>query len=73
VIDEKIDFHGIVKIDANVSEETSGIKLVFAKALDPFFKQKHGSVVPIKMDGTYNNPNFALDLGGGKNKVWSNP
>lgn len=72
VINQKIDFHGVVKIDANVSEETSGIKSVFAKVLDPFFKKKQGSVVPVKMDGTYKHPNFALDLGGGRNKVSSN-
>jgi hypothetical protein len=34
--------------------------------LDPFFKRKHGSVVPVKMDGTYDRPNFGLDLGGGR-------
>jgi hypothetical protein len=62
VLNEKIDFRGTVKMDAKFSQSTSGIKSLFAKVLDPFFNKKHGSVLPVRMDGTYHNPHFGLDL-----------
>jgi hypothetical protein len=62
LLNGKIDFHGTVKMDAKVSQSTSGVKSVFAKALDPFFDKKHGSVVPVLIDGTYHNPHFGVDL-----------
>ena len=62
LLNQRIDFHGNVKIEANVSQATTGIESVFAIVLNPFFKRKHGSVVPVKMDGTYRNPHFGLDL-----------
>jgi hypothetical protein len=62
LLNEKIDFHGTVKMDAKFSKSTSGIKSLFAKVLDPFLDKKHGSVVPVVVDGTYQNPHFGLDL-----------
>jgi hypothetical protein len=62
LITEKIDLHGTVKMDAKFSQSTSGIKALFAKVLDPFLDKKHGSVVPIVVDGTYGNPHFGVDL-----------
>jgi uncharacterized protein YhdP len=37
LLNEKIDLHGTVKLDANFSQSTSGIKSLFAKVLDPLF------------------------------------
>jgi hypothetical protein len=62
LLNGKIDFHGSIKMEAKFSQSTSGIKSVFAKVLDPIFDKKHGSVVPVLMDGTYHNPHFAVDL-----------
>jgi hypothetical protein len=62
VLNQKIDFHGTVKMDARFSQSTSGIKSLFAKVLDPFFNKKQGSVVPVVMDGTYHDPHFGIDL-----------
>jgi hypothetical protein len=62
LLNEKIDLHGTVRMDAKFSQSTSGIKTVFAKILDPFLNKKHGSVVPVLVDGTYGNPHFGLDL-----------
>ena len=62
VLNGKIDFRGTVKMDARFSQSTSGLKSLFAKVLNPFFNKKHGSVVPVRMDGTYHNPHFGLDL-----------
>jgi hypothetical protein len=62
LLDEKIDLHGTVKMDAKFSQTTSGIKSLFAKVLDPFLDKKHGSVVPVLVNGTYSNPHFGVDL-----------
>jgi hypothetical protein len=62
LLNEKIDLHGTVKMDAKFSQSTSGIKAVFAKVLDPFLNKKQGSVVPVLVDGTYSDPHFGLDL-----------
>lgn len=62
VVSQKIDFHGTVRTNADLSQQTSGIKSIFAKVLDPFFRKKRGTVVPVEMSGTYRNPHFGLDL-----------
>jgi hypothetical protein len=62
LLNEKIDLHGALKMDAKFSQSTSGIKALFAKVLDPFLNKKEGSVVPVLVDGTYANPHFGLDL-----------
>jgi AsmA-like C-terminal region len=62
LLNGRIDFHGTVKMNAKFSQSTSGIKSIFAKVLDPFFDKKHGSVVPVLMDGTYHSPHFGVDL-----------
>jgi AsmA-like C-terminal region len=62
VLDGKIDFHGTVKMDAKISQSTSGVKSAFATMLDPFFDKKHGSVVPVVIDGTFHSPHFGIDL-----------
>jgi hypothetical protein len=61
--DTKIDFHGDLKTDASLSDDSSGVKAVLLKPLDPLFKRKHaGAVVPVEMTGTYHNPHFGVSL-----------
>ena len=61
--DTKIDFHGDLKTDASLSDDTSGVKAVLLKPLDPFFKRKHaGALVPVETSGTYHNPHFGVSL-----------
>lgn len=62
VLNEKIDFHGTMKMDAKFSQSATGIKSLFAKVLDPFFNKKHGSIVPVVVDGAYHDPHFGIDL-----------
>jgi hypothetical protein len=39
------------------------------KVLDPFFKNKpDGYLAPVKITGTYDHPEFGLDLGDPRNK-----
>jgi hypothetical protein len=61
--DTKIDFHGDLKTEASLSEDSSGVKAVLLKPLDPLFKKKHaGAEVPVEMTGTYHNPHFGVSL-----------
>ena len=46
--DTKIDFHGDLKTEASLSDDSSGVKAVLLKPLDPLFKKKHaGAEVPV--------------------------
>lgn len=64
---EQIDLHGVARLQAKLSETTTGFKSFLLRAIDPFFKGKHsGSVIPIKITGTKASPSFGLNMGGGK-------
>jgi hypothetical protein len=64
LISQKIDLHGTLKTEAEVSKTTHGIKALMLKVLDPFFKNKpNGYLAPVKITGTYDHPAFGLDLG----------
>lgn len=59
---ERVNMHGQLTTEASLKNTTSGIKSVFAKALEPLFKKgHHEKVVPVKISGTYHNPSFGLD------------
>jgi hypothetical protein len=59
---ERVNMHGQLTTEASLTNTTSGIKSVFAKALEPLFKKgHHQKVVPVKISGTYHNPSFGLD------------
>jgi hypothetical protein len=61
--DTKIDFHGDLKTEASLSDDSSGVKAVLLKPLDPLFKKKRaGAVVPVEMTGTYHDPHFGVSL-----------
>jgi AsmA-like C-terminal region len=65
LLNQQIDFHGMLKTDAQLSQETSGIKSALLKPLDPLFKRKKaGAAVPVKMTGTYQDPHFGFDAVG---------
>jgi hypothetical protein len=57
------DFHGTLKLDAKLSQLTSGWKSILLKPLDPFFsKHGAGTEVPFKITGTKDEPHFGLDF-----------
>jgi hypothetical protein len=65
LVNEQIDFHGTLKTEAELSQETTGIKSALLKPFDPLFKRKKaGAVIPVKMTGTYRNPEFGFDVTG---------
>jgi hypothetical protein len=51
------DFHGTLRLDAKLSQMTSGWKSILLKPVDPFFaKHGAGTEVPFKITGTAINP-----------------
>lgn len=64
---ENLDFRGHLKMDAKLSQTTTGWKSILLKPVDPFFrKDGYGAVIPIKVTGTRDQPKWGLNLGGGK-------
>ena len=63
VLDQRVNLHGELKTATSLTKSTHGVKAVFAKAIEPFFKKRpHETVVPVKIGGTYNQPQCGLDL-----------
>ena len=63
ILNHRIDFHGKMRVDTKISKTTTGVKALLLKAMDPFFrKNKKGEVVPVHITGTYEHPQFGLDL-----------
>jgi hypothetical protein len=57
------DFHGTLKLDAKISQMTTGWKSILLKPVDPFFhKHGAGTEIPFKIDGTRDAPHFGLDF-----------
>lgn len=58
------DFHGLLRLDAKLSQLTTGWKSILLKPVDPFFsKHGAGTEVPFKIGGTREAPRFGLDFG----------
>lgn len=63
LMDERVNMHGSLTTKASLAKTTSGIRAVFAKALEPLFKTKHNEKsVPVRISGTYHHPSFGLDM-----------
>jgi hypothetical protein len=57
------DFHGLLKMDAKLSQMTTGWKSLLLKPVDPFFhKDGAGAEIPFKITGTRSEPRFGLDF-----------
>jgi len=65
LLDQQLNLHGTARLEAKISQTTTGIKSFFLKAVDPFFEKKNaGAQIPIKIGGTSSKPSFGLDIGG---------
>lgn len=63
LIEQKLNLHGRLYLDAKLSQTTTGVKAFFLKALDPLFRSKQGGLaIPIKITGDRSNPSFGLDV-----------
>jgi hypothetical protein len=66
----QLDFRGNLKLDAKLSQTTTGVKSFFLKAVDPFFEKRGaGTDLPIKITGTKDHPSFGLDFHDKANKT----
>jgi hypothetical protein len=59
---EKLDFEGTATLDAKLSEMTTGYKSVLLKVVDPLFRRKGNTVIPLTIGGTVDDPKFGLDI-----------
>ncbi len=60
---QTFDFHGKAKLEASLSQMTTGWKSVLLKPLDHFFrKDGAGTEIPIRISGTESEPHFGLDF-----------
>ncbi len=58
-----LDFSGHLRLQARLSQTTTGAKSFFLKAVDPFFaKNGAGTVLPIRITGTRQNPIFSVTV-----------
>jgi hypothetical protein len=57
------DFHGVLRLDAKLSQMTTGWKSILLKPVDPFFsKHGAGTELPFRITGTREAPHFGLDF-----------
>ena len=63
LVDETLAFKGDLLLEADLAETTSGWKAALAKIAQPLFRRPGGgSRVPIKIEGTRDQPKFGLDV-----------
>ena len=62
LVNEELDFKGRLLMQEKLSGTQTGVKSVFLRLVDPFFKGKNtGTDLPIKITGTRAEPKFGLD------------
>jgi hypothetical protein len=64
LLNQTLDFHGDLRLQAKVSQTIRGIKSLLLKPIDRLFERDGaGTVVPLKITGTRDNPSFQVDFG----------
>jgi hypothetical protein len=58
---ETLAFSGSLFMEAKVSQTVSGWKSLLLKIVDPLFRKNGRTVIPIKISGTRDKPQFGLD------------
>jgi hypothetical protein len=58
-----LDFRGTVRLDAKLSELTTGVKSFFLRIVDPLVRQRDVTLIPVTIRGTADKPDFGVDLG----------
>jgi len=67
LISERINLHGVLRLNSSLSNLASGPRSLLLKVLQPFFKRKSkGSKVAFKITGVYEHPSIGVDLTGQK-------
>ena len=61
---QALGFHGTLRLQAKVSQTTTGIKSLLLKPVDRLFERPGaGTVLPIEITGTREEPSFHVDIG----------
>ncbi len=61
---QEFDLRGKARLEAKLSQMSTGWKSILLKPVDPFFsKDGAGTEVPIRITGTQSEPRFSLDFG----------
>jgi hypothetical protein len=60
---EALAFAGNLYMDARISQTTTGWKSLLLKLVDPLFRKDGQTIVPIKIEGRREAPEFGLDTG----------
>jgi hypothetical protein len=61
---EALDFRGTLSMRASVSQAVGGFKSIFIKPFDALFRKNgQGAVLPIRITGTREKPEFKLEVG----------
>ena len=60
---QAMEFKGTVRLDAKLSELTTGMKSMFLKVIEPVFRRNGVTVIPITVGGTVKDPKVGLDVG----------
>lgn len=58
-----LDFRGTVRLDAKLSQLTTGVKSFLLRSVDGLFRHDDITVVPITIGGTADKPKVGLDFG----------
>lgn len=62
ILGDRVDFRGALRLDAKVSEMTTGWKHWLLKVADPFFaKHGAGTFLKIRVQGSSKDPHFGMD------------
>jgi hypothetical protein len=59
---ERLDFKGMAIVDAKLSQMTTGWRSFLLRAVDPLFRRKGQTVIPLTIGGTVDDPKFGLDI-----------
>ncbi len=63
LITDQIGLSGTIAMQSSLSKAAGGVKRVFLKPLDPFFRKENaGAVIPIRITGTPAKPSFKVAL-----------
>ncbi len=63
LLTQEMNFRGTAKLEAKVSQMTTGWKSFLLKAVDPIFKKRNvGAQIPIQIKGTPQKPSFGLAI-----------
>ena len=63
LVNKRVNFRGTMRMQATVSQATTGKKSFFLKAIDPFYKKRGaGAELPVTMTGSYGNTHFGAAL-----------